>query len=185
MRSSGGRLFQLCLNHKVPGMGIIPCVQNIGATAHLAVLNVGLRTPGGLVHGRFVPLAASGALKSSRHPKILKDATAKERSPGNPQWENPNSTLAPHAAAMPVARTKAAAITRPEPVFLLHAWSTAASHMTNSKMANAANAFIHIAQTPPGPFQSVGAVPRAKVRQSPRCVTELTGAPGVPAERML
>ena len=143
MRPSAGRLFQLCLNHKALNVWVIFHPQNVRAATNLTVFHVRLAFSRRRVHRGFVPFAAARALKSRKHPKILK------LPPRYPQCENPNSTRTPQTAAAPKPSAKTTPISLPEAVLLLQPWSTATSHMTNSKMAAVPSTLVHMKFVPP------------------------------------
>jgi hypothetical protein len=63
-------LLQFCCNHK-PGQGrIVLNVQQVRLATDLAVLDIRLPTPGKFVDCGFVPLSATGALKTCVHQEL-------------------------------------------------------------------------------------------------------------------
>jgi hypothetical protein len=60
-------LFQFRNDIELLDLGVVTNLKHIGLAADLAILHVALRAPGGFVNGRFVPLAATGALKTCFH----------------------------------------------------------------------------------------------------------------------
>ena len=56
--------FQLSANGEFPGRAVPSNVEDIRLAANLAIFHVLLRPAGGRLHRSFIPLSASGALKS-------------------------------------------------------------------------------------------------------------------------